>query len=471
MTKFDLCIIGAGSGGLSLAAGASQLGASVVLIERHKMGGDCLNTGCVPSKAFLAAAKQRYHALNATHLGFHVQKSQLKFHEVIAHVKKTIATIEPHDSVERFESLGCKVILGHAEFIDSNTVKVNQTEIQASRFVIATGAKPVIPTIEGLANVPFYTYETIFDIGLLPKHLLIIGGGPVACELGLGFAMLGAKVTMLVRSEILSKEEVDCVEIIRQSMLTKGIKLHENVSIESVAELNHRLVVVAHDESNSELVITGSDLFVATGRAPNVDDLNLNQAGIEHKPKGIKVDERLRTTNKNVFAIGDVIGQAQFTHAANYHAGVVLKNFLFIWTAKAKAKALPRVTFTSPELAQVGLTSRQAQEAGIATKISEHYFYENDRAQCEAKTTGKIKVITERRGRVLGVSIVGENAGELLMPWLPVVQKKQSLRKMADLIVAYPTLSEINKRVAIKFYHPVFFSNKVKALVKWLKVT
>lgn len=469
--KVDLCIIGAGAAGLSLAAGASQLGASVMLIERHKMGGDCLHTGCVPSKAFLAAAKHRYTSLNSPQFGFHIQKSQLNFHEVIKHVKNAISSIEPHDSVERFEGLGCEVIQGHAEFVDENTIKVKEKEIKAVRFVIACGSTPYIPPIVGLNNVPFFTNETIFDIGLLPKHLLIIGGGPIACELGQGFAMLGAKVSILARSEILSKDEVDCVDVVRQSLVAMGVKLYEQISIESIAELNHRLVIVAHDVNQQELVITGSEVLIATGRTPNTADLNIANAGIHQTKQGIVVDERLRTSNQKVFAIGDVIGQHQFTHMANYHAGIVLKNCLFRWPAKANTIAVPWVTYTTPEIAHVGLTTKQAIDNNINISITEHYFIDNDRAVAEGQTQGKIKVITDLRGRVLGVSIVGVQAGELIMPWLLMVQKKQSLKKMTEMIVPYPTLSEINKRVAGKFFHDIFFSTKVKKIVQWLKVT
>ncbi len=469
MIKTDICIIGAGAAGLSLAAGASQLGVSVVVIEGHKMGGDCLNTGCVPSKALLAAAKHRWQSLHSPQFGFNIQKSSLDFYEVIAHVKQTIASIAPHDSVERFEGLGCHVLLGYAKFIDDKTVSVGEERIQAARFVIATGSSPFIPEISGLKKVPFYTNETIFDMDILPKHLLIIGGGPIACELGLAFAMLGAKVSLVVRSKMLTKDEVDCVDIVRQSMLDKGIKLYEDAQVDSVAKLSHRIVIVTkhHDK---EVLVTGSHLLIAAGRTPNVLELGLENAGVVSTSKGISVDARLRTSNKRVCAMGDVIGQHEFTHMANYHAGIILKNCLFRLPAKANTKAMPWVTYTSPELAHVGLTTKQAMERNIAIKITEHFYLENDRAQAEGVVQGKIKIISDRKGRVLGVCIVGAQAGELLMPWILMVQGKQSLRKMTDIIVPYPTLSEINKRAAGKFFNEALFSNKVKKVVSWLKV-
>lgn len=466
--KADVCIIGAGSGGLSLAAGASQLGASVVLVERDKMGGDCLNTGCVPSKALLAAAKHHWQSLNNANLGLTIIKSKLDFTKVMLHVKETIKTIEPHDSVERFEALSCKVNLGHGKFVDKKTLQVGEQVIQASRFVIATGSSTLIPPIKGLANIPFYTNETIFNIETLPTHLIIIGGGPIACEIGMAFAMLGAKVSLIVRSKILSKDETDCVAIVRQSMLDKGINIFEQADTESLADLNHRTVAVINSK-NKKHIITGSHIFIATGRTPNISELNLELAGIDSSAKGITVDDRLRTSNKKIFAIGDVIGQQQFTHVASAHAGVVLKNILFRWPAKMKTHYIPWVTYTTPELAHVGLTITQAKKQNIKAVITETEYKDNDRAIAINKTIGKIKILTDLKGRLLGVTIVGEQAGELIMPWLMMVKEKRSLRKITDLIVPYPTLSELNKKVAGQFYHKKLFSKNVKRIVRWLK--
>ena len=317
MIKTDLCIIGAGAAGLSLASAASQLGAKVVLVEAHRMGGECLNTGCVPSKALLAAAKHHWQCLNSTQFGFNITKATLDFHAVIAHVKRTIATLAPHDSVARFEKLGCQVLLGQGKFIDATTVTVKTTSIKATRFVLATGSSPFIPPILGLSNVPFYTNETIFDIGGLPKHLVVIGGGPIGCELAMAFSMLGANVTLIVRSQLLPKEAYDFTEVIRHSMKEKGIVLYENAMIDSTADLNQRLVVVIKHESK-EKIITGSHLLIATGRTPNIQGLSLDKAKVEYNEKGIVVDTRLRTTNKKILAMGDVIGEPQLTPMANY---------------------------------------------------------------------------------------------------------------------------------------------------------
>lgn len=469
MIKTDLCIIGAGAAGLSLAAGASQLGASVVIVEHSKMGGDCLNTGCVPSKALLAAAKHHWQSLHSPHFGFNITKATLDFHAVITHVKSTIAQIAPHDSVERFEKLGCKVIQGQGAFRDSTTLKVNQETIKAARFVIATGSSPFTPNIKGLKTIPFYTNETIFDINGLPKHLIIIGGGPIGCELGMAFVMLGAKVTIIARSKILKKDEEDCVDIVRQSMLDKGICLYEEADIDSCAELNHQHVVVINHQSQ-EKVITGSHILVAAGRTANISELALDEAKVAFDRNGVLVDKRLRSSNKKIFAMGDVIGQHQFTHMANYHAGIILKNCLFRLPAKVKTYFVPWVTYTSPELAHVGLTTKQVEKNSLEVVIIESAYSENDRAQAEGKTKGKIKVISDRKGRVLGVAIVGEQAGELIMPWLLMVQNKYSLRKLTDLIVPYPIFSELNKRVAAKFFHDKLFSAKVRKIVSFIKV-
>lgn len=467
--KTELCIIGGGAGGLSLAAAASQLGVKVVLVEKNKMGGDCLNSGCVPSKALLAAAKHRWQCLNNHTFGFTVQRSHFDFSKVMAHVKQTIADIAPHDSVERFEGLGCQVILGQGQFSNDHTLQVNNKNIQAKRFVIATGSSPFIPPVKGLANINFFSNENIFNITKLPQHLIIIGGGIMACELGQAFAMLGSKVSLLIRSTLLRQQQPDCVELLRQSMLKMNIDIYEQASIESVAELNHRMVAVIQHQAE-EKVLTGSHILVATGRKANTEDLTLAKANIELDAKqAIKVNKRLQTSNKKIFAIGDVIGQQPFTHMANHHAGIVLKNLLFRLPAKLNRDYIPQVIYTVPEIAHVGINAEQAQQQNLSIEITETPYQDNDRARCQAYGIGKIKIISDKKGRVLGVTIIGEHAGELLMPWLTLVKNKQSLRKLTDLIIPYPTLSELSKRSASSFFHPRLFSDKVRKIVSWIK--
>lgn len=469
MIKTELCIIGGGAAGLSLAAGAAQLGINVLLVEADKMGGDCLNYGCVPSKSLLAIAKQYYNALKQEKLGVQITQSSLDFQKVREHIQLAIATIEPHDSVERFESLGCQVIIGTARFIDDKTLAVNDTEIKASKFIIATGSKPFIPKIKGLDQINYHTNENIFDLECLPKHLMIIGGGPIACELGQAFAMLGSQVSIIARNGLLKRDEEDCVEIIRQSMLSMNIKLYEHTEIKSTAELNDRKVIVI-EHNNEQQILTGSTLLIATGRLAATKKLLLENAKVNCDAKGIiKVNTSLQTSNPSIYAMGDVIGETPFTHMASYHASLLIKHLLFRMRSKLQYDYMPWVTYTEPQLAHVGLTTKQAKSKGIPIVTTELNYSEIDRAICEGDLNGKIKVISDKKGKVLGVSIVGAQSGELISLWVMAVKEKMTLRKITDLIIPYPTLSELNKRVASKFYQEKLFSNKVRKLVQWIK--
>jgi len=463
----DLCIIGAGSGGLSLASGAAQLGLKVILIEENLMGGDCLNYGCVPSKALLAAAKTFNNSINAKDLGIINENTRVDFPKVKQYIKKVIKTIEPHDSVERFTKLGANVIKGHAEFIDKTEIRVNDQNIKAKKFIIATGSKPLIPTINGLDNIDFLTNENIFELDYLPKHLIVLGGGPIGCELGQAFKLLGSEVTILARSQILPKDDSELVDILRNKFKQDGINLLENLKFNSVTKVNDEI----HLEINTKdgiKIIKGSDLLIAAGRAPDVSSLNLEKANVAYTSKGIEVDNTLKTTNKSIYAIGDVIGQYQFTHIAGYHASIVIKRSIFLTPAKIDYSAIPWATYTSPELAHVGMTEEQAKAFDKKSRVLTFDFSENDRAQTDNATLGKIKVYASKSGYVLGASILGSHASELLMPWSIAITQKIKLKDLAGLIVAYPTLSEINKFVAGSFYKELLFSKKTKSLVKLL---
>jgi len=464
----DIAIIGGGSAGLSLAAGASQLGADVVLIESGKMGGDCLNYGCVPSKALIAAAKACYHMQEAAYFGAQTNALSIDFSKVMAHVQQVIETIAEHDSVARFESLGVRVIQAAAQFTDKRTLVAGEHTIQAKRFVVATGSFPFVPPIPGLNGVPYLTNETIFNLQVLPKQLLVIGGGPIGCELAQAFAMLGSEVTILEAFKILPHDDPDCVQVVRDSLRTLGITIYESAEVQSV-ELSQqdKLVAITIKHDDTLRIIHGSNVLVAAGRRANVGALQLEKAGVVFSEKGISVDARLRTRNKKIYAMGDVVGALQFTHIANYHAGVVLRNILFRLPAKVGYSAVPWVTYTSPELAHVGLTAAEAcKQKGLS--VFESSFMDNDRAQAEHKTKGIIKIITDNRARVLGVTIVGAQAGELILPWVMVVREKKTLRSFTDIIVPYPTLGEISKRVAGDFYKPKLFSKRVRTLVRFL---
>ncbi len=461
--KCDIVILGAGAGGLSLAAGAAQMGAKVILLEGRSMGGDCLNYGCVPSKSLLSAAKAFRHAKDANKFGIHCDNIQLNFTEVMAHVHTVIDTIAVNDSVERFTALGVTVIEEAGYFIDEKHVQAGEHVIQAKRIVIATGSAPFIPSIKGLDTIDYLTNETIFSITQLPEHLIIVGGGPIGCELAYAFAMFGSKVTILEGFKLLPKDEVDCALIVKQGLEDLKVTIHEGIGVEEVSKTTEGIEVIARSDDN-QISITGSHLLIATGRKPHVDNLQLEKAKVDYTPKGIKVDDRLRTSNKKIYAMGDVASAYQFTHVASYHAGIVLKNILFKLPAKVNYQAIPWVTYSDPELAHVGALSHEVPEA----VVTEWPFDEVDRAHAESAKKGKIKILTDEKARILGVTIVGRNAGELLLPWVQAIAKKKTLRSFTDVIAPYPTFSEISKRAAGSYYTSSLFSDKVKRIVKFM---
>lgn len=464
----DIAIIGAGAGGLSLAAGASQLGLKVVLIEHGLMGGDCLNYGCIPSKSLLAVAKDHWKTQHNILYEVTSHAKKIDFTRVMHYVQEVIATIAVNDSITRFEALGVQVIKASAKFIDKTTLKAGTNIIKARYFVIATGSSAAIPPIPGLSEINYYTNETIFNLNQLPQHLLIIGGGPIGCELAQAFAMLGSKVTLLEGLSILSQDDPEAVDIVRQSLINTEISLLEHIKITAIKYSKNGNIVIDGEQNDLKRSFEGTHLLIATGRKPNIAGLNCELAGIQFHSKGILVDKRLRTNNKAIYAIGDVTGTFQFTHIANAHAGVVLKNIAFKFPAKFQDPAIPYVTYTEPELAQVGKSESYCKTMGIEHSVIKLNYDSNDRAQTEQQTQGFIKVIATSKGTILGATIVGHQAGELLLPWTIAIREGKTLRSFTDVIVAYPTLSELSKRIAGQFYSPKLFSSKVKKLIKFL---
>lgn len=464
----DIAILGGGAGGLSVAAVASQLGMKVVLAEAGKMGGDCLNAGCVPSKSLLAAAKAAHAFTRADRFGIQNVTPTVDFAAVMAHVAEVIARIAPHDSVERFTRLGVTVLPGHAAFIDKSTMKVGETEVKARYFVVATGSSPAVPPVPGLADVPFLTNETIFSLKEKPDHLVIIGAGPIGCEMAQAFSFLGVKVTLLEAFTMMPRDEADLVDMLRHEFIQSGIQLYERIKIISVSRQGEKIEIVI-EQNGQQQVISGSHLLVAAGRKVNVDGLALEKAGVNYTSKGIQVDNRLRTANKKIYAIGDVAGGYQFTHIAGYHAGIAIRNMIFKWPARVDYRAIPWVTYTFPPLAHAGLTTGEAEKQYKKVKIITVNYADNDRAIAEGETTGCLKAICTEKGNILGVSILGVNADELIAPWILLIKDGKTLREMSDAVFPYPTLSEISKRAASEFYSPLLFSDKVKRLVRWIK--
>ncbi|MEP2784770.1 MAG: FAD-dependent oxidoreductase [Pseudoruegeria sp.] len=464
--KTDLCIIGGGSGGLSIAAGASQMGADVVLIEGHKMGGDCLNYGCVPSKALLAAGKQAHAMETGTHFGVAPVVPQVDYASSKDHVRKVIDTIAPLDSQERFEGFGVRVIREYGQFISANEVQAGDTVITARRFVIATGSSPFVPPIPGIENVPYETNETLFELRERPEHLLVIGGGPIGMEMAQAHRRLGSKVTVIEGAKALGNDDPELTAIALERLRDEGIAIEEGALAAEVRGQAGAIEVEVKDGR----IFKGSHLLMAVGRKVNIDKLNLEAAGVEYDRRGVKVGDDLRSSNRKVYAVGDVAGKLQFTHVAGYHAGVVIRSILFGLPSKTREDHIPWATYTDPEIAQVGLTEAQAREKyGDGVFVSRFEYSENDRAVAEGKTTGLIKVMVVK-GRPVGASIVGAQAGDLIGVWAMAIANKLKMSAVANMIAPYPTLGEINKRAAGAYFAPKLFENPtVKKVVGFVQ--
>ena len=467
----DICVIGGGSGGLSVAAAAAAFGVPVVLIEKHKMGGDCLNTGCVPSKALLAVARRAALMQSSRPFGVTAQDVTVDFAKAHDHVHGVIAAIAPVDSVERFTGLGVRVIKGHGKFKDKRTVVVDDKfEIRARRFVVAAGSTPAVPPIAGLDKSPYLTNESIFDLTELPRQLIVIGAGPIGLEMAQAFRRLGSEVTVCEAAQALAKDDPECAAIVLDQLDREGVVIRSSVKVVSVAHENGK-VTLTIEGSRGEEKIEGTHLLVATGRKPTVNGLGLEAAGVRYERSGILVNRRLKTSNRRVYAIGDcAAGQLQFTHAANYHAGLVIRNALFRMPVRVSNDVVPWVTYTEPELAQTGLSEAEARKRGFKIRILRWPYHENDRAQAERETHGHIKIITKRNGTILGATIVGAQAGELITTWTLAIAQGLNIRTMTGIVLPYPTLSEIGKRAAIDFFTPSLTSPWVRRIIGLLRI-
>ncbi len=463
----DICIVGGGSAGLSVAAGAAQLGAKVVLFERGEMGGECLNSGCVPSKTLIESARAAESVRSAGRFGVQARLDGVDFGAVVARLEKVIAGIAPHDSQERFERLGATVLRCEAGFVSGTEIEGEGVRVRARRFVIATGSSPAVPPIEGLGSVPFLTNETVFRNRVLPEHLLIVGGGPIGIELAQAHRRLGARVTVAEAERILAKEDPELTRVVRDRLLAEGVEILEGAKVKRVERDGGAIAVTI--EADGERRLDVSHLLVATGRTPRIDGLGLEAAGVAHTRAGITVDARLRTSNPRIFAIGDVAGGPQFTHAASYQAGIVIRNALFRWPAKVDYRALPWVTFSDPELARIGLLESEAREKfGSGVEALTAYFADNDRARTGSRTDGMIKLVLGRGGRILGAGIVGDHAGELIHLWALAMSQKLGAKAIASMIAPYPTLGEISKRAAGDYYARKLFSPWPRRIVRLL---
>lgn len=467
---YDIGIIGGGAAGLTVASGAAQLGAKTLLVEKEKeLGGDCLHFGCVPSKTLIRTA-QAYHTMkNSQAFGLPaVELPPVDFTRVRERVRSVIADIQKHDSEERFCSLGAKVEFGEPAFVDDHSIRLNHQTLSAKTWVIATGSSPDSPRIEGLDKTPYITNREIFSLDRLPESMIILGAGPIATEMAQAFCRLGTKVMVVQRSgQILSKEDQDMADEVMQVLTAEGVIFHLNVAVLGVKDLGNGKEVLVKDKEGKTIALRAERILVAMGRDPNLKGLNLEKIGVEFDAKGLKIDQRMRTTRKHIYGAGDVTGAFQFTHAAGYEGGIVVSNAIFHLPRKADYTFMPWCTYTDPELASIGMNEKSAKEAGLEYSVWTESFLGNDRSLAEGEKVGRIKMILDKHEKPLGIQILGPQAGELLSEWVAVLNGKVKLSTLASAVHPYPTLGEINKRVAGTFFAPKIFSNRIKKGLKF----
>ena len=465
--QYDLAIIGAGSAGLSVAAAAAQFGEKVVLFEKAEMGGDCLNSGCIPSKSLIAAAKYAHAQRSSAPYGVAAVEPRVDYAKVMAHVESVIASIAPHDSQTRFEKLGVTVVRAPAQFISTRSLEAGGQTYEARKIVISTGSRAGIPPIPGLKDVPYLTNETIFKNRTMPSHLIVIGGGPIGMEMAQAHRRLGCKVTVLEAFQPLAKDDPELTAVVLHALRGEGIDIRAQVAIAEVKSVKKSIQIILKDGDKIE----GSHLLIAAGRVPNIEGLNLEAGGVSYTKSGITVDASLRSSNRSVYAAGDVAGGLQFTHVAGYHAGLIIRNAMFKLPVKNRTDVIPWVTYTDPELAHVGLTEAAAKKLhGDIVRVLRWTFKENDRAQTEGKTQGLVKIIVGKRGVVLGASIVGAGAGELIAPWVLAVTYRLKISAFANMVLPYPTFSEAGKRAAITNYAGMAQKPLLRRVLGFLKL-
>lgn len=472
MTKFDydIAVIGGGAAGLTVSAGAAQLGARTLIIEKETvLGGDCLHYGCVPSKTLIKSAHVYHTMQRATDYGLPgIELPPVDFSQVAARIRSVIAKIQVHDSVERFCKLGARVEFGASRFVDEHTVALNGKRVSARHWVVATGSSSSTPPFPGLENTPYVTNKEIFSLDSLPKSLIVLGAGPIAVEMAQAFSRLGSAVTIVQRSgQILSKEDKDMADIVMTAMEEEGVRFYLGAGIKQITDLGNERQVEITDASGEDVTLRASTLLVALGRQPNVEGLGLEDIGVEMTGKGIVVDNRIRSNHSHIYAPGDINGAYQFTHAAGYEGGIVVSNAIFHLPRKADYTWMPWATYCDPELASIGMNEKAAKAAGIDYQIWTENFADNDRALAEAEGRGRIKMILDSSEKPLGVQIVGPRAGDLLGEWIAVLNGRVKLSTLAAAIHPYPTLVEINKRVAGTYFSPKIFSPAIKKGLKF----
>jgi pyruvate/2-oxoglutarate dehydrogenase complex dihydrolipoamide dehydrogenase (E3) component len=461
---FDIGILGGGAAGLTVAAGAAQLGAKTLLIEKEReLGGDCLHFGCVPSKTLIRTANVRHMMKNSSRFGLpDVDIPPVDFGMVRERVQSVIRTIQKHDSAERFCKLGARVEFGYAFFKDEHSVLLNGKTHSAKTWVIATGSSPSIPPIPGLSETSFLTNKEIFSMGSLPESMIVIGGGPIGIEMAQAFTRLGTSVSVIQRGgQILSREDADIAREITEILTREGVVFHLNSSIVRARDLGRQKEIVIR-KGEETVSLTAKIVLIATGRQANLNSLGLEEIGVQFDRRGLKVDKRLRTNHTHIYAAGDVTGEYQFTHAAGYEGGIVLNNAIFHIPRRADYTFFPWCTYTDPELAAIGMNEKAALAAGIEYRVYTEEFGGNDRSLAEGEHRGKIKMLLDMKEKLLGVQILGPHAGELIAEWVAVMNAGMRLSSLASSVHPYPTLAEINKKVVGDFFAKKIFSERVK---------
>lgn len=466
---FDIGVIGGGAAGLTVASGSAQLGARTLLIEKEKvLGGDCLHYGCVPSKTLIRSA-QVYHLMkNSQRFGLPtVEVPPIDYQELVKRIRSVISHIQKHDSEERFCSLGVRVEFGAPAFLSEHTVKMGNREFSAKSWVIATGSSPAIPPFNGLADTPFLTNKEIFYLDHLPESITVLGAGPIAIEMAQAFNRLGSKVNVIQRSgQILSREDKDLADQVMSVLAEEGVTFHLNSNVVHIKKSGKMKEVNIKAGDGNNISIRSEEILVAMGRSPNIQGLDLENAGISFDKKGIHVDNRLRTTRKNMYAAGDITGSYQFTHAAGYEGGIVISNAIFHLPRKTDYVFLPWCTYSDPELASIGMNEKAAEKQDVKYSVWTEEFIDNDRSLAEEERVGKIKMLMDEKEKPIGVQILGPHAGEILSEWVAVLNGKVRMSSLASAVHPYPTLGEINKRVAGSYLSPKIFSNRVKKGLK-----
>ena len=465
--SYDIAVIGAGSAGLTAARFAARLGKRVALIEADRVGGDCTWTGCVPSKALLHAAKVAHTVRNANRYGISTRDQQVDFAAVMCRVKSAVKEVYAHESPDTLRSEGIEALEGRAEFRDARTLAVGQREISAGRFLICTGAAPFAPPVPGLEDTPYLTYETFWELRALPDRLVIIGGGPIGCELAQACQRLGARVTLVeAMDRLLPNDEPEASQVVAQALRRDGIDLRLSSPVESVERSAHGGCVLVAAGGKT---IKGDALLVAVGRRARVDGLGLERAGVEHSPRGIAVDDYLRTSAKHIYAAGDCAGGYQFTHYAGFQGAMAVRNMLLPGRSRGRPQHPPWATFTDPEVAHAGYTEEQArQRFGDKVRVSMLPMAQVDRAVSEDATEGFIKVVQRSNGETLGATVIGQRAAETLQAWTLAGDNGLKMADLARTMQAYPSLATGNQQLAWDVYLESLTTGLTGRVVRWL---